>query len=113
VSRSRDTRRPSPSFGGLVDPLAAFDDVVGGEPDFLVVEVESVLPQAEQLAATGAGGEGCPQVEAELFVLGPDEVEEPGGLPWCRRVRLAAADIGHGDVLGDVAVDPLVSLGER
>ena len=99
-------------LGWFFDAGALLDDVVGGDPDLLVGEVEPVFPQGGYFAAPCSGGERGPQVEAELLVLGPDEIEQPRGLLGTGRVWLALARVRRPGVLGGVAVGPLVPDGE-
>jgi hypothetical protein len=73
-----------------------------------VGEVKVVLPQGGYFAAAGTGSERSPQEQAELFVLGPDKVEQPCGLFWAGRVRFAFARMRRPGVLGHVAIRPLV-----
>jgi hypothetical protein len=61
----------------LLDVLALLDQVVAGQADLLALEVEPVLPQRADLAAARPGGERGPQVQAELLILGPDQIEQP------------------------------------
>ena len=91
--------------------LALLDQVVAGQADLLALEVEPVLAQGADLAAARPGGERGPQVQAELLVLGPDEIEQPRGLVRTGRVRLALARVRRAGVLGDVAVRPVVADG--
>jgi hypothetical protein len=99
-------------FGCLLDPASLLDDVVGGDPDLLSSEVEPVLPQRADFAAAGSGRDRDPQVQAELLVLGPDEIEQPGGQLGGGRVRLALTGMRRPGVLRDVALGPLVADGQ-
>ena len=109
VSRSSDRTRPSPSLRCLLDVLALLDQVVAGQADLLADEVEPVLAQGADLTAARSGGERGPQVQAELLVLGPDQVEQPRRLVRGGRIGLALARVRRAGVLGDVAVCPVVA----
>jgi hypothetical protein len=99
-------------LGRLLDVLALLDQVVAGQADLLAGEVEPVLAQGAHLTAPRAGRERGPQVQAELLVLCPDEVEQPRGLVRARRVRFALARVRRPGVLGHVAVSPVVADGQ-
>jgi hypothetical protein len=98
-------------LGRLLDVLALLDQVVAGQVDLLAGEVEPVLAQGADLTAPRAGRERGPQVQAELLVLGPDQVEQPRGLVRARRVRLALARMRRPGVFRDVPVGPVVTDG--
>jgi len=96
-------------LGHLLDVLALLDQVVAGQADLLAGEVEPVLAQRAHLTTAGTGRERSPQVQAELLVLGPDQVEKTRGLVRARRFRLALARVRRAGVLGHIAVGPVIA----
>jgi hypothetical protein len=91
---------------------ALLDQIVAGQADLLALEVEPVLAQRADLSAACPGRERGPQVQAELLVLGPDEVKEAGSLIRAGRIGLTLARVRRAGVLGDVAVGPVVADGQ-
>ena len=92
--------------------LALLDEVVAGQADLLTGEVEPVLAQGAHLAAPGAGRERGPQVQAELLVVGPDEVEQLRGLVRAWQVRFALAWMRWAGVFRHVTIRPVIAHGQ-
>jgi transposase len=98
--------------GGLGgDELESAVDALDGLADSqdTAVEVDVVVVQAEDLAASEAGGEGEDEDGFESF--GGGVVEEASGLVEVEGASVGGADAGSSDDLGDVAGDEVEAFG--
>ena len=106
LSESSESRRGSSGLRALDPALAAADHVVVVEEELAALEVAADPTQRRESTAARAGRHREPEVQAELGVVLPSPVDEPGDEIRLRWPGPAAVELRRVRVLGRVPLDP-------